>query len=342
MLTVWFIVFAASIWVLVKSADYFTDYAEKLGKIFNLPNFIVGVMIVAVGTSLPEFATSIVGAYRGEAEFLSGNVLGTVIVNILLGLGVAVLFVRKKAVFDWDIVSNDLPFFAAAIFLVIITLSDGKFTFVEALIFLAGYIVYIFYAYHIQKSIKEKAKEKFEKQQKEEIKSDIAEVSSGKDHGHHERDAAKRKKKVLKIVFFLIISLTIVAVSSKFAVEAVINIGGMLGLATPVVAASLVALGTSLPEIIVAISAARRGNFDMVIGDIIGSNIFDLFVIFGAVGLFAEITISRDMFIILGSFLVGSFFLMWLAFIDKKMTKTEAVMFILIYILFVGKLFNIF
>jgi cation:H+ antiporter len=116
----------------------------------------------------------------------------------------------------------------------------------------------------------------------------------------------------------------------------------MLGLATPVVAASLVALGTSLPEIIVAISAARRGNFDMVIGDIIGSNIFDLFVIFGAVGLFAEITISRDMFIILGSFLVGSFFLMWLAFIDKKMTKTEAVMFILIYILFVGKLFNIF
>ena len=333
---IWLIVFAASLWVLIKSADYFTDYAEELGKLLKLPNFIVGVLIVAVGTSLPELATSIFGVRQGEVEFLAGNVLGTVIVNILLGLGIAVIFSKRKAIFNWDIVSNDLPFFAAAIFLTIISLSDGKFTFIEAIVFLVGYIVYIIYAYNIQKSAKESIKEDFDKQLKKEIKSEVSEIEK------KEKIHTKRDKPIIKIVLFLVLSLVAVSFSSKFVVDSVIHIAGILGIGTSVVAATLVALGTSLPEILVATSAARRGNFDMVIGDIIGSNIFDLFVIFGAVGLFTELTITKEMFMILGSFLVGSFFLMWLAFIDKKMTRTEALMFILIYFTFAGKLFNIF
>ena len=333
---IWLIVFAASLWVLIKSADYFTDYAEELGKILKLPNFIVGVLIVAVGTSLPEFATSVFGVSQGEVEFLASNVMGTVIVNILLGLGIAVLFSKRKAIFNWDIVSNDMPFFGAAIFLLIISLSDGKFNAIEAGIFIVGYIVYIIYAYHIQKSAKESVKVQYEKQLKKEIKSEVAEIEK------KEQISTKRDKPIIKIIILLLVSLAIVSVSSKFVVDAVIHIAGMMGIGTSVVAATLVALGTSLPEILVATSAARRGNFDMVIGDIIGSNIFDVFVIFGAVGLFTELTISKEMFMILGSFLVGSFFLMWLAFIDKKMTRTEALMFIVIYFTFAGKLFNIF
>ena len=130
MLAIWSIVFLASLYVLVKAADYFTDYSEKLGGIFKLPNFIIGVLIVAIGTSLPELATSIAGVSQGEAEFLSSNVLGTVIVNILLGLGIAIILANKTAVFNWDIVSNDLPFFAGSIFLIAIALADGKFTFI--------------------------------------------------------------------------------------------------------------------------------------------------------------------------------------------------------------------
>jgi len=336
MFSIWFIVFAASLWVLIKSADYFTDYAEELGKILKLPNFIVGLLIVAVGTSLPELATSIFAVHRGEVEFLAGNVIGTVIVNILLGLGVAVIFSKKKAIFNWDIVSNDLPFFAAAIFLTIITLSDGIFTLMEAIMFLFGYIVYIIYAYHIQKSAKDSVKEHYDRQLKKEIKSEVSEIEK------KEQINKKKEKPIIKIILFLVFSLAVVSLSSKFVVDAVINIATMMGIGTSVIAATLVALGTSLPEILVATSAARRGNFDLVIGNIIGSNIFDLFVIFGAVGLFTELSISKEMFMILGSFLVGSFFLMWLAFIDKKMTRTEALMFVVIYFTFAGKLFNIF
>lgn len=335
MLTAWIIVLIASLYILVKSADYFTDYAEKMGKIFKLPNFIVGVLIVAMGTSLPELATSIAGVSSGETEFLSGNVLGTVIVNILFGLAITVIIINKKIKFNWDIVSNDLPFFAAAIFLTAAALLDGKFTFVEALLFLAGYVIYVFYAYYIQKSEKESVKERYEMQLKRKIKGEIEELE--------EKDKTLKGKKALgKILIFLIISLIVVAISSNYVVEAVINIANILGLGTSVIAATAVAIGTSLPEILVAIAAAKRNNYDMVIGDILGSNIFDLFVIYGAVGLFTTLTISHELFVILISFLIASFVLLWMALIDKQITRSEAWIFIVIYIMFVGKLFNVF
>jgi len=331
-LTVWGIVLISSLFVLVKTADFFTDYAEKLGKIFKLPNFIIGVMIVAVGTSLPELVTSIMGVQSGEAEFLSGNVLGTVIVNILLGLGIAVLLTKKKTKFDWDIVSNDFPFFAAAIFLIIVTLYDGLFTWPEAILFLAGYVVYVFYAYFMQREEKKAIKEKLAKQINKEIKSDMSDV----------KIAGEKELTTTRIVIYLLISLGIVAGASHFVVESVISIAAILGLGTSVIAASAVALGTSLPEILVATSAARRGNFDMAIGDILGSNIFDIFVIYGVAGLMTTLTITPELYAIMMMFLVGSFIMMWLIFIDKKITKTEALLFILIYIFFIGKLFKIF
>jgi len=332
----WIGIFVISIIVLVKAADFFTEHAEKLGKILRLPNFIVGVLIVAVGTSMPELATSVMGVAHGEAEFLSGNVLGTVIVNILLGLGIAVLLTKRKTIFNWDIVSNDLPFFAAAIFLVVISLIDGKFSFAEALLFLVGYIVYVVYAYYAQKEEKAGIKAHFKKQIDQEI--------------HAEINKFQKQDKILSrifgpktsIVLYLLIGLVFVVLSSKYVVDAVINLAGLWGLGTTALAATVVALGTSLPEIMVATSAARRGNFDMVIGDILGSNIFDIFVIYGVTGLFTTLTITPALFATLTIFLVGSFFLLWLFLIDKKITKTEALLFVVIYVFFVGKLFNLF
>ena len=331
----WVVVLVVSLAVLVKAADKFTGYAEKFGKFLKLPNFIIGVLILAVGTSLPELATSIMGVQRGEVEFLSGNVLGTVIVNMLLGLGIAVLFTKKKAKFNWDIIDNDLPFFAASIFLIVIALFDGVFSTVEALIFLAGYIIYVIYAYQIQKEEKQAAKKELKEQLKKEIKEDIAQVKIG-----------KFMKKVfspeMKTFFFMIVALAIVVLASKYVVDSVIVLADMFGFGTSVIAATVVALGTSLPEILVAVSAARRGNFDMVIGDILGSNIFDIFVIYGICGLFTTLTISMELFMVLVPFLVGTFFLLWLVLIDKKITKTEGLLFILVYIMFLGKLFKIF
>jgi cation:H+ antiporter len=335
MIWTWLLIFLVSIYFLVKSADYFTDYAEKLGKILRLPNFIIGVLIVAIGTSLPELATSIMGVSAGEAEFLSGNVLGTVIINVLLGLGVAILFVKRKVKFNWDIVSNDLPFFAAAIFLVAISLYDGHFSTVEAMIFVIGFVVYIFYAYLAQKSFQEKVKARLDRQIKAEINEEVKGV---KEHKKLSRDNTAK----FKIVLILLSSLIVVLVASYFVVQSVLQIAVFLDIGSTVIAATAVALGTSLPEIVVAISAARRRNYDMMIGNILGSSIFDIFMIFGFVGIFTTLIITPAIYWIMIPFLIATFLLLWLTLIDKKITKTEAMMFILVFIMFIGKMFDIF
>jgi len=115
-----------------------------------------------------------------------------------------------------------------------------------------------------------------------------------------------------------------------------------LDIGSTVVAATAVALGTSLPEIVVAISAARRRNYDMMIGNILGSSIFDILMIFGFVGVFTTLIITPAIYWIMIPFLIGSFLLLWLTLIDKKITKTEAMMFVLIFIMFIGKMFEIF
>jgi len=338
---IWVVVLALSLYILIKAADYFTDYAEKLGKILRLPNFIIGLIIVAVGTSLPELATSVMGVYQGDTEFLTGNVLGTVIVNILLGLGIAVIFTKRKTLFNWDIVSNDLPFFVAAIFLVVVALSDGYFSAVEALIFLAGYVIYIVYAYLIQKTEKTEARKALNKELTKEITDDLQEQEAQEKKSHYSF-LEKYFGENVKIVIILVLCLIIVVLSSHYVVEAVMNLAILLGLGTSVLAATAVAIGTSLPEILVALSASKRGNFDMVIGNILGSNIFDIFVIYGVAGLIKPLIVAPEMFLILATFLIGSFFLLWLVLIDKKITKTEALMFILIYVMFAGKLFHLF
>ena len=191
------------------------------------------------------------------------------------------------------------------------------------------------YAYQIQKDEKESAKKELKEQLKEEIGQDIEEAKTGK-------FLRRIFSPEAKTLFFMLVALAFVVLASKYVVDSVIVLADIFGLGTSVIAATAVALGTSLPEILVAVSAARRGNFDMVIGDILGSNIFDIFVIYGVCGLFTTLTISMELYMILIPFLVGTFFLLWLVLIDKKITKTEGLLFILIYVMFLGKLFKVF
>lgn len=303
------LIFAGSIYILVKAADYFTRSAERIGQALNMPNFIIGTVIVAIGTSAPEALTSIFGTAAGETEFLAGNVIGTVLANTLLGLGVAVLLTRKVVRFDWDLISNDLPiFFGAAIFLAVM-LIDGQFTASEAIVMFLGYGVYLMYAYNMHKAHKDEFK-------------------------------LERKHKLdWKMVGTFIASLVVLFVASKLVVDSIVDISQILGVGSSVLAASAVAVGTSLPEIAVATVAIRSGNMDLALGDIVGSNIFDLFMIFGMGGLMATLTISDTMLSFALPLLIGSVVLLWLVLIDKKFTKTEAALFLLAYFLFIGKLF---
>ncbi|MFH1598609.1 MAG: calcium/sodium antiporter [Patescibacteria group bacterium] len=305
-LLLWFLLFFVTLLALVKSANIFTRYAEKLGHVLGMSQFIVGVVIVAIGTSLPELATSLSSVIQRETGMVSGNVLGTVIANILLGLGLAAIFSKKIIKIKHDIFQGDFPIFIGAILLVFFTMMDGNLTPREALLFLLGFIVYLSYSRIVHRDSKESSRQPFS----------------------------------WKIIWGLVISLAIIALSSHWIIKSIIEIAGLLGFGTSVLAASLIAVGTSLPEIAVAITAVRRGNHDLLIGNIIGSNIFDIFVILGASGLITTLVVPQVVVTLIIPFILAVSILYWVVSHDRKINRAEGLLMILIYLLFIGKLFS--
>ena len=334
MLIFWFIILAVCLFVLIKAADYFTDASEKVGTIFKLPPVVIGILIVAVGTSAPELATSVFGVLKGEAAILAGNIVGTVIANILLGLGLVVVISWRVAKFNWDSVSNDMSFFLSAVILLILFCMDGMFGFWEAVLFLIRYVIYVIYSLNIRKQHPKKVRDDLHKEIKSKIREDH------KDDGQNKTTSSK--KDLPKLILIFVISLIFILISAKYTIDALLEIASMIGLGSSILAASIVAIGTSLPEIFVAISSAKKGNFDMVLGNIIGSNIFDIFVVFGAVGLFTNIPIPHEIIYIALPFLVATIFIQWLVTMDRQITITEGMMMTLLYIAFIVKLYNIF
>ncbi len=309
-LLLWAIVFIASVGLLVKSADLFTDAAEKLGKFFGMSSFITGVLIIAFGTSLPELATSISSVLQGATEIVAANIFGSTIVNSLLALGLAAIICKGIVRPKWNIFYGDFPILVVGVMLCVFSVQDGIINRYESILFLAGLAVYFFYLKEI-----------------------------------HQRDKKiKKKKRKLdyRNLILLALSLVGILVAAKYCVASVISIALFTGLGTSVLAAVLIALGTSLPEISVAISAAKRKNWDLLIGDVIGSNIFNIFAILGISGIIAPLIIAPEIMLIVVPFLVATLVLTWVILADKKITTSEGILMVILYVFFIGKLFGMF
>ncbi|MBU1446628.1 sodium:calcium antiporter, partial [Patescibacteria group bacterium] len=138
------IVFAASLFFLVKAADYFVEYSEKLGLSLKVPQFIIGVTIVSIGTSLPELVTSIFSVLEGETTMVAGNVIGSNIANILLVVGISTIIARKIEI-QKSIIRLDLPLLVGSGAILILTMKDGVFTLPEAILSIVGFLIYLLY-----------------------------------------------------------------------------------------------------------------------------------------------------------------------------------------------------
>ncbi len=301
-----------SIAVLVKASDFFVDGAEKIGLSFGMPSFIVGVVIVGVGTSLPELVSSIVAVNAGETGMVAGNVVGSNITNIFLVLGVAALL-TKKLKFTSDILKGDLPIFLSASLLLYFSLRDGHFSRGEAVFFLFGLIVYVLQA-----------------------------LLGNKDH-----DSEKVKANVSDWVK-LLISPVLIYLGARFTVQFVIEIAAILEssgipVSTEMISLSAVALGTSLPEVMVSVAAAKRNNADMVVGNIIGSNIFNTFAVMGIPGLIAANGLAAPVesmgFALPLSVAAAIIFV--IITVDKKIPRSEGAFLLLFYVFFLGHLFGL-
>ena len=311
MIILWILIFIASLFTLIKGSDYFTDSAERIGLFFGIPSFIIGVTIVSFGTSLPELSSSIFAVLKGSGEIVVGNVIGSNIANILLVLG-ACAVIGKGLKIKFNIFKIDMPFLIGSLIFSIVTLIDGKFTRIEAVIALFALVTYLYLA------TKNKTEE-------ETIKID-------------------KKHFPYKSLGILVLSGFFVFIGAKYTIEAVLQLSSMLSIGKEIIAASAVALGTSLPELAVSVQAARKKKVDMAIGNVIGSNIFNTFGVLGVPALIKPITIVTAftfanpamlslIFVTIATTLATIFLK------DKKLVKREGIILLSCYVVYIVLLF---
>ena len=219
--------FVISLAVLMVAADYFVKFSEKIGLYFNVPPFIIGVTILAIGTSLPELSSSIMAVFSGASEIVISDVVGSNITNIFLGLGLVALL-GKKIKMDYEITHVDMPLLLSSVFLLGITMIDGVFSLFDGLLCLSGLIIYFVYSSSVDKAHKKELEEK-----------------AGLSGVIHEK-----KKLSLGVWIGLFVSAGMIYIGAKYTIDSLIMISKSLNIGRDIVAMSALAIGTSLPEIV--------------------------------------------------------------------------------------------
>lgn len=230
--------FTAFLFILIKSADYFVRYSEKLGLSLGVPQFIIGITVISIGTSLPELVTSLFSVFEGETGFVAGNVIGSNIANILLVIGVSTI-IAKKIEISRSLIRLDLPLLVASGTILILTLKDGIFTFTEAIISIVGFVIYIIYSIYSHKETIGDKEEKIMKKLKIDGKPPFK----------------------WSYVVYILASCVAIFFAAKLTISSTISIATFLNLDTAIIAISAVAIGTSLPELLVAGVSAKKREF---------------------------------------------------------------------------------
>lgn len=312
--------------MLVKSADHFTEYSEKLGLIFGMSSFIIGATIVAVGTSLPELVSSLYAVIAtGQTSFVADAVVGSNIANALLILGIGAVVARTLKV-TTSLIDVDLPFFFMSAGLFAFFAMDKVITWQEG-IFLFGFFV-IFMIYNIRS--------KPEEQDADEMQDLVEEYDENK-----EKDKKIKTFVILKYAGLIILSMGLIAVSSKYFIDSLLMLSQLFGISSSVLTVSVVAIGTSLPEVLTSISAIRMGNHGMAIGNVFGSNIFNIALVISIPSFFGNLTIDPITYAIGIPFLLLATFTAFFVTQDNQVRVWEGIVMLLMYLVFLAKILGL-
>lgn len=286
--------------LLVKGADWFVDGAAGIANKFKIPQLIIGLTIVAMGTSAPEAAVSISAALKGSAEITIGNIVGSNILNILIILGLTAV-ITPVAVAK-STIRVDIPFMLAISILLLVQGLDGSVTLLDGIVLLvvfAGYLTYLVI----------NARKNPEQLEEEQIKN----------------------QSIWMCLLWTAIGLVAIILGSNFSVDAASNIARILGLSERFIGLTIVALGTSLPELVTSVMAARKGNADIAIGNIVGSNIFNILFVVGLSSVIISVPFASA-FIVDMIVAIGAGVLLWICSLHKKkLIPIHGVVFLLAY-----------
>lgn len=293
--------------LLVWSADRFVDGAVGVAQFFGMSTFLIGMIIVGFGTSAPEIVVSILSALNDTPQLALGNAYGSNIANIALILGVTALII--PVVVKKEAMKRDIPILMAMTVLTLFLLMDGNVSFVDGVVLLLSFVAIM--GFNIWSELRAKRKRK-KNAETDELDSEYS---------------SKEPVSIVKSSLLLLVGLALLIVSSRMLVWGAINVAQALGVSDLLIGLTIVAVGTSLPELASSIAAARKGENDLAVGNVIGSNIFNTLVVVGIAAVITPIkameadVLSRDLPIM--SSLTLLLFLICFPFFKSKRAKAS-------------------
>lgn len=309
------------------------ENSEKFGVAVGISPFIIGVTVVAIGTSFPELVSSLAAAIKGATEMVSANVIGSNIANILLIVGLSAVVGKRLAV-KRSLIDIDLPLLASTTVLFGFILWDKKIFWQESLLLLLAFLVYLFY------TIQQRTEAPLGPFPEEIVPGEIYEVLPSR---VERRMVKERPEKVtLKTLFFLIVGLIFLIVGANYLVDSVLKLSTILNISTSIITILAVAVGTSLPELAVSVRAAWEKKYEIALGNIFGSNVFNALVVTALPGLTKTLFVDNITFTIGFPFMALATLLLVISGITRRISIWEGSMFLIIYILFAIKLFALF
>ncbi|MFT5662166.1 MAG: cation:H+ antiporter [Sulfurimonas sp.] len=302
-----FIIFFAAMSALIYGADFIIKESERIALHFNISHFVIGATLVAFGTSLPEMAASMMASSQGKTDMAVANVVGSVIFNITMVLGI-VFFISKKMNPKRNLFAQDSAWVIIPVVFFFIMIQDGVIGRVDGMLYLllmVSYLVFLFTS------------------SKEDLEGEIDE------------DLGKEKFNWARTIPFLAVGFALTIGGANFVVESGTHIARDFGVSEWIIGIFLISLGTSLPELVVSLVAVKKGNAEMSIGNIIGSNVANFSMVLGAASLINPLSVdlaatSFDMLIMLGASLALLFILA-----NKLYNKAGSIFLLIILALFI-------
>lgn len=302
-----FVIFIVAMSALIYGADFVIKESERIALHFDISHYVIGATLIAFGTSLPEMAASVMAAYAGKSEMAVANVVGSVIFNITLVLGI-VFLISKKMLPNRDLFSLDSAWIVIPVVLFFIMIQDGEISRVDGVLYLLLMLSYLIFLFGSSK---------------ETLESDIDE------------ELIREKFNWGLTIALLIVGFVLTIGGANFVVESGTNIARSFGVSEWIIGLFLIALGTSLPELVVSIVAIKKGNAEMSIGNIIGSNVANFSMVLGSASLVSPLIVDLvatkfDLFIMAAASIALVFILA-----NKLYNKAGAIFLLIILVLFI-------
>jgi cation:H+ antiporter len=305
-----YILFVIGFILLVKGADYLVDGSSIIATRLGIPQLIIGLTVVAFGTSMPELVVAVISSINGSSEIVLGNVIGSNISNILLILGISAIIHNIK-IRD-STIWKEIPFSLLAALLLLAFVNNGTdkhmISFYDGITMLAVFSIFIYYTFSEALACKNKTcKKEVMKIEKSEFYNSIGLIIAG------------------LIGLFL---------GGKFVVDGAVFIATQFGFSEFLISSTIIAIGTSLPELVVVVIASLKKKVDMAIGNIIGSNVFNILLVLGTASIISPITIQPFINTDIVFLIYMTCLLFGLVYINKKkeLGKLSGILFILLYI----------